>query len=280
MGSSGGGGGGTTQTVEKSDPWAGQQPFLTTGFEEAEDKFLNFTPTFFSGSTVVPFSPETELALQQTTQRALDGSPVRNAATTELSNTLSGNYLYGGDGFNAAVDAAVRRAQPGIDSQFALSGRYGSGLAQEAVGRAVGDIFADQYNQERTNQMRAMMFAPQISELDYSDISKLAAVGQQREALEQEQLAEQIARHDFDQSVEQRQLQEYMNLVQGNYGGNTVTTSNSSVGGGNSGAGFLGGALSGASTAYQLGGLLGSSTMMGPWGILGGGLAGGLLGLF
>ena len=35
----GGGGGQNTQTVQKADPWEGQQPFLKTGFQAADATF-------------------------------------------------------------------------------------------------------------------------------------------------------------------------------------------------------------------------------------------------
>lgn len=276
--SSGGGyaGGSPTQTtIQKSDPWEGQQPYLKKGFEQAETRMLNYNPTYFPGSTVVPYSPETVMAMNLTKQRALSGSPVTSAATDELTKTLSGDYLYGGDGFNAAVQAATNKAIPGINSQFALAGRYGSGLNQEAQTRAIADAFADQYGAERTNQQRAMMFAPQVAASEYDDYGKLAAVGAQNEAFQQEQLADQVARHDFGQSVKQRQLQEYMNLINGNYGSNTTTTGpamQQPTYYRNQGSGFLGGAMQGA----QLGNML----MPGLGGSIGGGLLGGLLGGF
>jgi len=44
----GGSGGGTsTNTVTKADPWSGQQPYLTYGFEEAQDRFQADQPQFF-----------------------------------------------------------------------------------------------------------------------------------------------------------------------------------------------------------------------------------------
>jgi len=270
-----GGGGGSQTTVQKADPWSGQQPYLTKGFEQAEQRFLNTNPTYFEGSTVVPYSDETNLAMDMTKQRALSGSPITNSSVDELTRTLNGDYLYGGDGFNRAVEAATNRALPGIDSQFELSGRYGSGLAQEARARAVGDAFADQYGQERTNQLRAMMFAPQVAEMDYNDIGKLAAVGAQKEALQQETLADQVARHDFDQSVKQRQLQEYMNLVQGNYGSTTTQTSPAPQTYSNRGSGMLGGALMGMKGASMFGT---AASPIGPVGLGMGGLLGGLLG--
>lgn len=271
-GESGGGGGGgypaTQTTIQQADPWTGQQPYLTKGFAEAENRMLNYTPEFYPDSTVVPFSPETLQAMDLTTQRALAGSPINAAARDQLTSTLAGDYLYGGPGFDAAVQAATNKALPGIDSQFALRGRYGSGLMDEARTRAISDAFADQYSQERTNQLRAMMFAPQVAESDYSDIGKLAAVGAQKEAMDQENLSDQIARHDYEQSVDQRQLQEYMNLIQGQYGGTTTTTSplQQQYYQGSSGGNILGTALTGV-------GLLGSL-----FGGGGGGGFGGILG--
>jgi hypothetical protein len=269
--------GGSTTTVQKADPWEGQQPYLKKGFSEAESRMLNFTPQYFPGNTVVPYSPETKLAMDLTKQRALTGSPVTSAATDELTKTLRGDYLYGGNpAFTAAVAANFEKAMPGINSQFELAGRYGSGLNQTAIAKAFGDAYADQYGAERTNQQRAMMFAPQVAASEYDDYGKLAAVGAQNEAMQQEITADQVARHDFSQSVRQRQLQEYMNLVQGNYGASTTTTGpamQQPTYYRNQGAGFLGGAMQGA----QIAGMIpGAGAGIGAVG----GLLGGLLGGF
>jgi hypothetical protein len=267
--------GGTQTTVQKADPWEGQQPYLKTGFAEAQKRMLDFTPTYFPGNTVVPYSPETQAAMDLTAQRAISGSPITSASRDELTRTLSGDYLYGNPGYDRAVQAAMDKAMPGINSQFALAGRYGSGLNQEAMARAFGDAFADQYANERTNQMRAMMFAPQVAESEYSDFGKLASVGAQKEAMQQELLADQIARHDFAQSVKARQLQLYMDAIQGNYGNTTTSTGpamQQPTYYRNQGAGFLGGAMQGASLASTLG--------FGGMGMGVGGLLGGLLGGF
>jgi hypothetical protein len=348
---SGGGGGGTqtTQTVEKADPWEGQQPYLTRGFAEAEKMFLDQpAPAFYPGSTVVPYSAETNLAIERQKNRAINGSPIQQSGTSQLTQTLSGdylnnigniyynplqqgvqdnvitpltgdsylnqmndlytnaplssagnsellnningNYLYGGDGFNAALQAAQNQITPQIDSAFERAGRTGSGLAQEAKTRAFADAFASQYGQERQNQLnamqmgqgatnaqaqgigqarqaqlqagqlgqqgtqllmdnlskerenqiRSMLFAPQMASLDYQDISKLAEVGAQKEQLSQEQLADEIARYDYGQNARQAQLAKYMNLVQGNYGGESYGTSTSNLDGGGGGGGGMG----------------------------------------
>ena len=63
----GGGGGGTTSTntVEKADPWAGQQPYLKDVFQEAQARFDDgSSPSFFPGATISPFN-QNETAYQQ-----------------------------------------------------------------------------------------------------------------------------------------------------------------------------------------------------------------------
>jgi len=62
--SGGGGGGQATNTVQKADPWSGQQPFLTTGFEQAEARLNSSSPSYFPGETIAGFNPN-ETAYQQ-----------------------------------------------------------------------------------------------------------------------------------------------------------------------------------------------------------------------
>ncbi len=114
-------------------------------------------------------------ALQQLESMGLDPSVISSlrsqidrgplAGTEALEATARGDYLMGGPGFDAAVDAAVRAATPGIVSTFGSAGAGGAtgGLAQEALGTAAIDAFARQYAQERGNQLGA---AGQLADLD------------------------------------------------------------------------------------------------------------------
>lgn len=190
-------------------------------------------------SSVIPFSPETQQALQQQTQMA-QSSPTAGL----LDATMRGDYLYGGPGFNAAYQAAANKVIPQVNSAFSGAGRSGSGLAQTSMAQGLGDIFAGQYGQERGRQMQALQLAPSVR---YSDVDRLAAVGEQREGLQREYAMEPWQR-----------LGQFGSLIQGNYGG-TSTTSQPTYR--NRAAGALGGATAGGS-------------MFGPWGALGGGLLG------
>lgn len=75
----------------------------------------------------------------------------------QLRQTAGGDFLMGGEGFDAAVQAAVRAAQPSILSTFGGAGVGGGtgALAQTAIGTAATDAFARQFAQERGNQIGA-----------------------------------------------------------------------------------------------------------------------------
>jgi len=79
------------------------------------------------------------------------------AALDTLRSTAGGDFLFGGDGFNAAVDAAVNAATPQILSTFGRAGAGGStsGLAQSAIGQSAVDAFAREFSNERRNQLGA-----------------------------------------------------------------------------------------------------------------------------
>lgn len=297
MGKRGGGGGGTQTVTQNTTPWAGQQPFLLDIFGQAQKNFQgikdaqgNVIPTpgfgpgqFYPGQTYAGFDPLTEAALGKTTERALAGSPVQNAANEQLMKTLYGEYLpYEGthdEDFNKAYGAARDTILPDIQSRYAQGGRYGSGLAREAEAKGLGNAFAaeklnynrlfqDKYQKERENQMRAMGLAPAFAESDYADLARLAGVGHAYEGQNQSAIDEAMARHAFEQMEPSERLARYMQMVQGNFGNQQTTTHPFFKG--NKGAGILGGALGGANLGGQFG----------PWGAGIGGLLGGLTGLF
>ncbi len=251
-GNSGGGGTQTTQTVQKSDPWEGQQPFLKAGYGAASSLFFpsssidsstgsvsptagntfgqgTYQPSFYPGSTIAPFSPETEASLQVQTARALNGSPLTGAAQNQATNTLNGAYLGADNPYLAALSKSVSdQVRPTIDSQFESAGRYGSGAhaASEtsAITNALAPYMFNQYNNERDNQLKTALIAPQLANQDYVDISALGDVGQQRDALAQAQTNENIQRYDFNQNKDVNQLAAYLNLIGGNYGGTASGT--------------------------------------------------------
>jgi hypothetical protein len=271
---SGGGGGGatSTQTVTKSDPWEGQQPYLQDVFANARNQYK--TRNYFPGSTVTPFATETEQALAMQADRARSGSPLMAAGNRLLTDTMEGDYLNSNPYIDTAVNRALGKVRGSLDSQFAKGGRYGSGLHQTALAGAYGDTAASMYGQnyesERDRQTQGMLFAPQMANQDYVDAQQLASVGSAREGMAQANLNDQLNRWNFDQNKQDDALARYSQLIQGNYGqsGSSTSTSPTNT---NSAASGLGGALSGA----MLGGSLYASGLI-PSALMSSGMATGL----
>jgi len=217
----GSGGGGTQTTVQKSDPWAGQQGFLTDIFTRGQQQ--SYVPqTFFPGQTYAGLSPETEQSLQMQADRARAGSPLTAAAQGELTKTLSGDYLDPSQ--NPAFQKAAGDIQSRVAGMYSAAGRYGSGAMANQAREALSDLAAQTYGDERQRMVQGMLFAPTLANQDYTDAAKLAEVGGVREDLAQQGINEAMQRYNFNQMEPWQRLGLYNNLVQGNYGGQTEST--------------------------------------------------------
>lgn len=228
-------GGGKTEVVQQpttttttNQPWAAQKPYLKEGFQQAKETVLEQPKEYYPGATVVPFSPQTETGLQWQEQRALQGSPVNQAAQQQATQTLQGDFLSAGNpyfsGMADRLDAAIR---PKVQSAFEGAGRGRSAGVQEAYTRSMADAMAplayQNYADERGRQMSAMQQAPGLAATDYQDIAQLMGAGQTREGLAREYISDDMSRYNYQQQEPSNRLAEYMGLIQGNYGGTGTT---------------------------------------------------------
>ena len=251
------------------------RPYYEEALGQAQQLYQSDVPQYFPEATYVPFSGQTEAALQLQEQRALAGSPLLGSSQQEIQNILSGQYL--DPATNPYLQQTFERAAGDVRSQlgsmFAKGGRYGSAAMAETAGRRMGDIasqiYGGAYERERQRQLQAAQMAPQLAALDYADIGQLAQVGQQREAMEEARLADAMQRFQFEQQKPYTKLREYLASIGAPTSQQTVSQQPIYR---NLGANLLGGALGGA----QLGSLAG----LGTGGTLGAALGGGLLGLF
>ena len=244
--SKGGSGGGSSTVNTQVQPPSYAMPFLEFGLDQAKAQFQNQAPNYYPASTVVGFSPETQMSLDGIRDRALDP----NSMTAQTQNVVQQNLM----GTNPLAMAAFKPVIDSVQSQFAKAGRYGSGANQQALASALAPAALQA-------QQAAIAQAPQIQN---QDLSQLAAVGAAREQQSQAELADNINRFNFEQNIQQQKLKDYMALV----GGGTVGSNTVQPVFRNSASSALGGALGGA----QIGQSLGFNPMMGAVG-------GGLLGL-
>ena len=231
-----------------------------------------------------------------------------------LQGTAAGDNLYGGAGFNAAIDASMRRAMPQIASTFSRSGSGGfkSGLAQTAIEQAHADAFAGQYGQERSNQLNAanslnsMALANRGMQTDAagrllgadmqaghtqlqmadSDRSRQMQAAQQlpQYGLMGSDILGSIGLQQQNQDTAQRQagVDQYQKLMEYSFGqfnpASLMGQASSQPVYQNRGAGLLGGAMVGGNLGQTIGGLFGEDGQYEKWGAAGGAAIGGLLG--
>ena len=338
MGSKSGGATSTT-TVQKADPWSGQQPYLRDVFAEAK-KFYDsgrLTPDFYPGNTVVQPSVWSQQALQMQAERALSGSASLNAAQNAVDGIATGQAMGANAGLgaldelasrdfnaeNAGLDAltqmasarnpwldtlyqdASREALSALDGSFSRAGRYGSGAHAAAQADAVTGLAADMYGAAYQQQMQAAAQAasayntglgqqisaaqaagqlygqgigqqlaaagmvPSFADQAYRDAAALAEAGAAQESYAQQKLNAEIERWNAEQQKDVIALNNYSQLIQGDYGSSSSSTTWQDAGTGTS---RLGGFISGAGAGASMGG-----SLAGPWGALIGGIGGGLL---
>jgi len=277
-GSSGGSGGGTTTTVNKTEPPEEVKPFLAPyvqrGFALSEKPFQQY-----GGQRIAGMTPEQNLGLDFTAQRAMQGSPLLREAQNQTMQTARGDYLSPDSNpyLRQNVNTALGDVQTRVNSQFNRPGAFGGSAHQELMTRNLGETASQLYGQnfanERTNQMRANLFAPQLAETDYRDAQALLGVGDVRRENFQD-----LLNLDYENFLAAQQYP----YQQVNYAGDVLARS---MGGGgtstqtgpnpyrsNRTAGALGGAAAGAG--------LGSMLSLSNPATAGLALGGGLLGLF
>lgn len=203
----------TSTQINQLDPTI--RPYVDFGLKEAKRLYENPTP-FAPFQTYVSPSASTETALKAIENKALYGDSLIPAATAELRKTISGDYLSGNPFFTGAFESATRPIQQqfqqnigDIRSKVSSAGRYGSaaqnqleGRATDAYAQAIADVGGrlayQNYGDERTRQANAILNAPMLAEADYLDTSKLLGAGLAREGYTQAQIADQLARYQYD----------------------------------------------------------------------------------
>lgn len=125
------------EQTQRVEPPAFQQPFLESGLREAQRLYQAGPQQYFPRPTYVPFAQQTEQALGLQEQRALQGSPVTQAAQGLAAQTLGQRpdisqtqqqlqQIAGGQGANLTGLGGV--------------GTGGVGGLEQAISRSLGQV--------------------------------------------------------------------------------------------------------------------------------------------
>lgn len=154
------GGSGSKQTTNTvAEPPSFIQPYLKDAANQSVGIYDQGPKQYFPGSTVVPFSPQTQQALNLTQQRALNGSPLVDQAKGYNTNVVAGDYLKTNPFANGskAIAGKFQGQNPYLDQTFnraadSVQQRLQSGFA--GAGRdieAARPVAAQEYNDLATN---------------------------------------------------------------------------------------------------------------------------------
>lgn len=214
-----GGGGGTT-TTEPPDWLKQYMPMVGERGWDLAGKEMSYYP----GVTTAGFTPEQLQAQGMTSERAMGGSPLLGASKEYASDTLSGRYLNPdtNPALAGLMKSGMEQIMPNVDAQS--GGRYGSDTWALMKGKALADVASNVYNPERERMQGMSTIAPQLDQMDYFDIGKLAAVGEEKQGMKQALINEQVKRHEFSQLEPWQRLGMFTNLVSGDWGGTTSST--------------------------------------------------------
>lgn len=187
----GGSGGGTTTATQNTvtQPWSGQEAYLSDIYGNALSNFQNNTPQYYPGNTYAGLNSNQ----QNSIQNAIDLGNTRgntalnssnntltsmlnpgytgqqqntfNSADQALNGELSSNYLnpWNSPSFNTVVGNTLASAVPAATSSFTSGNRTGGGLHDRAVTMAatdaVGNLAQNQYQANQAIQNQAIQQA-------------------------------------------------------------------------------------------------------------------------
>lgn len=284
--------------TQTQSPWEAQVPYIQKLFGRAESAFETGGPQYFPGKTVADRSADTTAASAYLRNLASNQLPQANQQTLDSLGWAMGGARDVAN--NPYLQSAIMAAQQPVVQAFnsvggplsqirgyftaANSGGSGTreGVAEGIAMRGLGQTLANQsagmtyqaYQGAQDNALRAASLMPQATQSMAYPGQLLAGVGVADEAYRQALIQAEMERHNWNQNLPWLNLNNYAQMVRGNYGGTTNTTGTvSTVGSATQPAGSsspISGMLGGAATGASVMSMMGKGAALGPWGALAG----------
>jgi hypothetical protein len=289
------GGGGGTNTVQKADPWAGQQPYLTDLYRQAQTQFQAGPQQFYPGRTYAEASPTVYQAEELQRQAALAQaglglgsivpgfqqalmSPAQRFQDPMLQEALTASLRPIEETGSRLLQQARRQAtgqgQLGGTRQAILESEVIKDVAQKQADVA-RQMYGDVYGDVLRTQAATLGLAPSIMGTFAQPAATLAQVGAAETARAQQPITEAMQRFAFEQAAPAEALTRYGNVVAGSILPGTLSQTGG-MAGPSTLANTVGGALTGAALGapFTVGTGTGFMSTLGPWGAAAGALYG------
>lgn len=239
------GGGGGTNTVQKADPWVGQQPYLTDIYGESQRLYQQGPMQFFPGQTYASPSDRTIQAEEMIANQALGSQQVmaNQAALANQFGLMQPQMLSENPYLAGATEAALRpvygqaqgllqQARRGATGAGQLGGTRQAVLEQGVIAdymQKAGDISSQMYSKAYQDsvdaQQRAISLAPSVMQMGLAPAQTLGQVGLSEQARQQQAIDDARARFEFAQQAPQQALKDYSGVTLGSILPGTTTTS-------------------------------------------------------
>lgn len=238
-----GGGAGSGGSSTTSGPWSGQQPYLSDVMSDAQNQYQNYTPQYYGAdgsslngqdisgqSTITPFNSQETSAISQLGDLGANGTSATNAANGALTNYANGNMINAANnpGLQNVEQQAAASVTPGLMSSFTQGTTDNPNVALAAsngVANAVGNIAYNNYNTQTGNQITAANDASNLYNTQIAGANAGLTAGQAQQTQDQSQLQNNVNMFNYDQQLPYQQINQYSNLVNGQYGASSTTTS-------------------------------------------------------
>lgn len=241
---------GSTTTTTNSSPWSQQQPFLAgtsnpnlssisgsapSVFQSAAQLYSNPSdyPQLYPGSTtgsqVSPLNSTETSALSALTNNGMNSSLMNSDANMQ-QYILNGGMLSSGNPYQSAELSALNsQVTPQLESQFTQGNATDNPNVAFALGQGMGtadaNLLGTNYNNAMNQLTQTSLYAPSTYSGQLSGENTALAAGQTQQNQAQNVLSSEINAYNYGQQLPYNMLDQYGQMISGNYGGTSATTS-------------------------------------------------------
>jgi len=231
----GGGSSGTTTSNTVSNPWSGQQPYLSQTYQQAQNLYQNpsdypqLYPGATSGSEVAQLNPIQTSAISEAGNLS-EGNNALDTAGNALSYYNNGNMLSAENPyFQNMAQTVAAQVQPQLTSSFNAGNNMNNPGAAFAVSQglnnAIGNLAYQNYNQQSQNQLTAAQDSTGNNLGELMSNQNALSAGTTAQNTAQNTINSQVAGYNYNQTLPYQMLDQYASLIAGSPGGSTSTTS-------------------------------------------------------
>lgn len=236
--------GGTQVTTQETGPWKGQQKYLLRGFETAKNMYGD-VPEYYQGETVAGFDPAEKAAQQGALGYAMGPRAAAQQAGAEQSLLQGLSGQIDPNAYNPMVNALTSNVVSGLQNEVLPGLRQkqimyqpgGSSKGNQEYEKAVAnrvtagmtkpiaEMYTNAYNQAQNRAVQSGQLYPSIMSAPLSMYGAMGDVGARRRAMTQRGMDADMARYQYNATMPQQALANYISAIQGNYGSQSYQTS-------------------------------------------------------